>query len=73
MAFLPPIMEAKETIGSMAYEYQTRFVGYNFTKKAFKERLDKEIGEMAKDGWRLIHFEMSEWHQACLLAFERAR
>ena len=53
------------------YENETITISYSFSKKNLTTKLQETLDEKAKEGWRLVKFDFSDWLGACIIVFEK--
>ena len=55
----------------MKYRYITDTLSYGLSKKSLTNKLQELLEERAKEGWRLVKYDFSDWLGACVVVFEK--
>ncbi len=52
------------------YKYLTETIGYIVSKKKLTIKLQELLDLRAKEGWRLVKYDFSDFLGACVVVFE---
>jgi hypothetical protein len=55
----------------MEYKYLTETISYGLSKKNLTAKLQELLDKRAKEGWRLVKYDFSDWLGACVVVFEK--
>ena len=55
----------------MKYKYLTETLSYGLSKSKLTIKLQETLDKRAKEGWRLVKYDFSDWLGACVVVFEK--
>jgi hypothetical protein len=55
----------------MKYSYLTQSISYAVSKKKLVTQFDEMLASKAKEGWRLVKFDFSDFLGVCIVVFEK--